>query len=90
MAYDLALRRLTSSNWARSDHHPKPARVSRGSWAARIAVACAVIVLPQLGRSAYSRRHRREHATDLRGRALRTTVEVPAVSMSRLVYGEED
>jgi hypothetical protein len=90
MAYDLLLRRQTSSNWARSDHHPKPLPVSRGSWAARIAVALAVVVLPQVGRSSYSRRLRREHSTDLRGRALRTTVEVPAVSMRGLVYGDED
>jgi hypothetical protein len=88
MAYDLILRRQTPTNYSRDSATPVDPRSMLGQLSVLALIVC-LPVLPEIMRAAETSRLRREYRSDLVGRELQRTVEMPAVSMKELVYGEE-
>jgi len=86
MSYDLALRRHLSRDVARGDERPP----SPGSEVKSLVAAGLVLLLPSFVRGAEVSRYRREYRRDVRGRELKQTLEVPAISSAELVFGPED
>lgn len=93
MAYDLAYRRLTPRDYARDSTAPRDPRSELG----QLGVLALVVLLPVLPwvlpwaiHVADNYRLRRVLRPDRAGRQLRSTAELPAVTMRELVYGSEE
>jgi hypothetical protein len=99
MAYDLFLKtQIAKKNYARGDEPPR--KRSPVSSAMSFGLASFVLILPSYLRHREVSQYRREYATDLpvtanpRQRSyaekrLHTTLELPAIPMSDLVYGSQ-
>lgn len=89
MAYDLALRRLTSRNWSRKEPATNPPSGSDRDGPRMIAVSCLGLLgllvwsAPKAGRAWERRSYRRRFSKD----DPRVTRKVPTVTMHNLVYG---
>lgn len=89
MAWDLALRRLTPRDYSRDSTAPRDPRSELGQLAV-LALVVLLPVLPEALAAAEIYRQRRELRVDRRGRELRSTAEMPAITMSELVYGTKE
>jgi hypothetical protein len=85
VAWDLVLHRQLPGSCARGDSPSTP-----GLGILPPALAASTLLLPMALRQVEVGRYRRSHRTDAHDRVLHATQELPAITMSELVYGSGD
>lgn len=98
MAYDLFLRTTIAKNYARGDEPPRPRSPVTSTLS--FGLAGFVLLLPSYLRHRELSQYRREFATDrpervgprrsYEERRLHTTIEMPAIPMRDLVFGQQE
>lgn len=93
MTYDLFLRSSIPTNYARGDEVPQ--KTAPAVSALRLVLAGVVLALPAYMRHREIRQYREQFSSDESygsrnsRRRLSTTIEMPAMSMSDMVYGNQ-